>query len=75
MGSGNEIVVPQSFVEKLGLKDKEALGKTVTFQGSIFNWNSGDPVSMPVTSQCKNSRRHGYDSKIRCGGRINRIFG
>lgn len=53
MGSGNEIVVPQSFVEKLGLKDKEALGKTVTFQGSIFNWNSGDPVSMPVTSQCK----------------------
>lgn len=53
MGSDNEIVVPQSFVEKLGLSDNEALGKTVTFQGAIYNWDSGEPVSMPVTSQCK----------------------
>lgn len=53
MGSDNEIVVPQSFVEKLGLSDNEALGKTVTFQGAIYNWDSGEPVSKPVTSQCK----------------------
>lgn len=53
MGSDNEIVVPQSFVEKLGLSDNEALGRTVTFQGAIYNWDSGEPVSKPVTSQCK----------------------
>lgn len=53
MGSDNEVVVPQSFVKKLGLSDKEALGKTVTFQGAIYNWDSGEPVSKPVTSQCK----------------------
>ena len=53
MGSDNEIVVPQSFVEKLGLSDNEALGKAVTFQGAIYNWDSGEPVSKPVTSQCK----------------------
>lgn len=53
MGSDNEIVVPQSFVEKLGLSDNEALGKAVTFHGAIYNWDSGEPVSKPVTSQCK----------------------
>lgn len=53
MGSDNEVVVPQSFVKKLGLSDKEALGKTVTFQGAIYNWDSGEPVSMAVSSQCK----------------------
>lgn len=53
MGSDNEVVVPQSFVKKLGLSDKEALGQTVTFQGAIYNWDSGEPVSMAVSSQCK----------------------
>lgn len=53
MGSDNEVVVPQSFVKKLGLSDKEALGKTVTFQGAIYNWDSGEPVSKAVSSQCK----------------------
>lgn len=53
MGSDNEVVVPQSFVKKLGLSDKEALGKTVTFQGAIYNWDSGEPVSKAVSTQCK----------------------
>lgn len=53
MGSDNEIVVPQSFVKKLGLTDKEALGKTITFTGSIYNWDSGEPVSMPVNTTAK----------------------
>lgn len=53
MGTGNEIVVPQSFVKKLGLGDKEALGKTITFDGAVYNWDSGEPVLMPVTSTCK----------------------
>lgn len=53
MGNENEIVVPQSFVKKLGWADKEALGKTVTFTGAVYNWDSGEPVLMPVTSDCK----------------------
>lgn len=48
-GSKNEIVVPNSFTKKLGLSDKEALGKTLTFKGSMYNWESGKPVYKPVS--------------------------
>jgi ABC-type lipoprotein export system ATPase subunit len=50
MGDGNEVVVPNSFVKKLGLKDKDVLGKTIDFSGTVYNWDSGEPVEMPVTS-------------------------
>lgn len=48
MGEGNEIVIPKSFLEKLGLSAQEALGKSVDFKGSVYNWDSGEPVAMPV---------------------------
>lgn len=48
MGDKNEIVVPDSFVKKLGVKDKDVLGKNVSFEGAIYNWDSGEPVLMPV---------------------------
>ena len=53
MGNGNEVVVPDSFVEKLGITAEEALGKSITFKGSVYNWDSGEPVSMPVTTEAQ----------------------
>lgn len=50
MGEDNEIVVPESFIEKLGMKAEEALGKTIDFKGGIYNWDSGEPVLMPVST-------------------------
>ena len=48
MGDDSEILVPQSFVKTLGLTDEEVLGKRVAFEGSVYNWDSGEPVSMSV---------------------------
>lgn len=48
MGSGNEIVIPEAFLEKLGIPAEEALGKSLDFKGAVYNWDSGEPVSMPV---------------------------
>jgi len=50
MGEDNEIAVPESFIEKLGIKAEEALGKTIDFKGRVYNWDSGEPVSMPVST-------------------------
>lgn len=42
--SGHEIIVPESFVKKAG-KDKESILNTeIEFEGSIFDWSSGEPV-------------------------------
>lgn len=53
MGSGNEVVVPDSFVKKLGLTEKDAIGKTIDFKATVYNWESGEPVKMPVTTTAK----------------------
>lgn len=50
MGSDNQVVVPNSFAKKLGLTDEQAIGKTLTFSGAIYNWDSGEPILMPVTT-------------------------
>lgn len=51
MGSGNEVVVPNSFVKRLGLTDDQVIGKPITFHGSIYNWDSGEPILMPVSTE------------------------
>jgi ABC-type lipoprotein export system ATPase subunit len=51
MGSGNEVVVPKSFIKKMNITDKEAIGKTITFKGEVYNWDSGKPVIMPVATE------------------------
>ncbi len=53
MGEGYEIVIPKSFADQLGLSPEDTLGKTVDFSGSIYNWDSGQPVAMPVSVQAK----------------------
>lgn len=47
-GDGNEVVVPNSFVKAMGLTDEEALGKTLDFDAAVYNWDSGEPVLVPV---------------------------
>ena len=43
-GKDNEIVVPESFVETLGISNEQAIGKEIDFSSSIYNWDTGEPV-------------------------------
>lgn len=43
-GKDNEIVVPESFVEALGISNKQAIGKEVDFNGAVYNWDTGEPI-------------------------------
>ena len=43
-GKGNEVVVPESFVETLGLSNEQAIGEEIDFSSAIFNWDTGEPV-------------------------------
>lgn len=53
MGEEYEIVIPKSFLEKMGIPKEETLGKTVDFKGSVYNWDSGEAVAMPVQINAK----------------------
>lgn len=53
MGTGLEVVVPHSFAERLGLNDDEIIGKELKFNANIYNWESGQPVIMPVKTTAK----------------------
>lgn len=44
-----EIVLPQILVKKMGYTNEEILGKKLSFIGSVYNWDSGEPVAMPVS--------------------------
>lgn len=44
-----EIVLPRILVKKMGYTNEEILGKELDFIGSVFNWESGQPVAMPVS--------------------------
>lgn len=52
-GDDNEVVVPNSFVKVLGLNDEEALGKMLVFDAAVYNWDSGEPVLLPVQTKAK----------------------
>ncbi|MEG2111025.1 MAG: ATP-binding cassette domain-containing protein [Anaerovoracaceae bacterium] len=45
MGDTNEVVVPESFVKLLGISVDEAIGKEIKFNGSVFDWTSGQPIA------------------------------
>jgi len=47
--SKNEIVLPEILVEKMGCTNEEIIGKEVSFIGTVFNWDSGEPVEIPVS--------------------------
>lgn len=44
MGKNNEVVVPESFVQTLGLSNKQALGTEIDFSSTVYNWDTGEPV-------------------------------
>lgn len=48
MGMGNEVVVPQSLIKNMGITEKDAIGKMLDFDASIYNWDSGEPVPVMV---------------------------
>lgn len=44
MNNKNEVVVPESFVKSLGMSIDNVIGKEIDFNGSIYNWSTGQPV-------------------------------
>lgn len=52
-GDANEVVVPNSFLKVLGLTDEKVLGKNLVFAAAVYNWDSGEPVLMPVQTTAK----------------------
>ncbi len=44
-----EIVLPQNLVKKMGYTNEDILGKEVSLIGAVYNWDSGEPVSMPIS--------------------------
>ena len=51
--SKNEIVLPKILVKKMGYTNEEILGKELSFIGSVYNWDSGKPVAMPISFNAK----------------------
>lgn len=51
--SKNEIVLPIILVKKMGYTNEEILGKELSFVGSVYNWDSGKPVAMPISFTAK----------------------
>lgn len=51
--SKNEIVLPRILVKKMGYTNEEILGKELSFIGSVYNWDSGKPVAMPISFTAK----------------------
>lgn len=72
MPSGNEheVVVPNSFVDALGLSPNEAIGKEITFSGDIVDWSSGSPVYKNTFTKAKivgvmdTTVRYDYEGKM-----------
>lgn len=50
-GSGNEVVVPESFVKQTGQTNDSILGTEIEFGCTVVNWDSGEPVFMPVKTK------------------------
>lgn len=51
--SKNEIVLPKILVKKMSYTNEEILGKELSFVGSVYNWDSGKPVAMPISFTAK----------------------
>lgn len=51
--SKNEIVLPKILVKKMGYTNEDILGKELSFVGSVYNWDSGKPVAMPISFTAK----------------------
>lgn len=70
MGDGNEIVVPESFVKKLGITPEEAIGKEIDFNAVMYTFSGesaiANPISTPATivGVMDSVVRYTYEGKI-----------
>ncbi|MEG1191995.1 MAG: ATP-binding cassette domain-containing protein [Clostridia bacterium] len=48
MGDGREVVIPDSLVKTLGVSGEAVLGETLAFEGSVYTWDRGAPIAVPV---------------------------
>lgn len=53
VGKGKQVVVPQSFVKKLGISNDQAIGKEIEFKGTIVDWTSGNPIWKETSTVAK----------------------
>ncbi|ANZ94078.1 hypothetical protein BFC19_00845 [Brochothrix thermosphacta] len=52
-GSGNEVVVPESFVKKMGISNEDALGKEINFNSKIVVWDGETSNFKPTNTKAK----------------------
>lgn len=71
--SKNEIVLPQILVKKMGYTNEEILGKELTFIASVYNWDSGKPVAMPISFTAKVSGVADTSYGIEFDGKVERF--
>lgn len=50
-GSGNEVVIPKSFVKKLGVTEEEILNREIYFEGEVVKWINDTPKYINVSAQ------------------------
>ena len=51
--SKHEIEWPTLGVQKMGYDTEDSVGKELSFIGSVYNWDSGKPVAMPISFNAK----------------------
>lgn len=71
--SKNEIVLPEILVKKMGYTNEEILGKELSFVGSVYNWDSGKPVAMPISFTAKVSGIADTSYGIEFDGKVERF--
>lgn len=70
MGNTNEVVVPESFAKSLGSSPENAVGKEIDFNGSIYDWSSGQPVlkktkvTAKIVGVMDTTAKYEYEGKI-----------
>lgn len=47
----NEVLVPESYVKEVGLDNESILGKEISFEASVYNWDSGTPIVKAVNTE------------------------
>ena len=52
-GTENEVVVPKSFVKKMGISPEEALGKKIDFNGDVTKWTGNNLEYKPTKTKAK----------------------
>lgn len=50
-GDEFQVVIPLKFAENIGLTPETALGKSIDFSATIFQWINNQPIEKPVTLQ------------------------